>query len=121
MTDREKIVSDDYYDLITDYTAPPGFRDLFNYVIQPVDGEVAVTYVYGEEISPINITEYTYPVLPKVYGLMQMEGGSGQGFDPTPLIYSGISQVQRAPLNLTGRDVVIGFLDTGERVIILSS
>ena len=87
MTDREKIVSDEYYDLVTDYTAPPGISRLFDYVIQPVDGEIAVTYVYGKEISPINITEYTYPVLPKVYGLMQMEEGSGQGFDPTPLIY----------------------------------
>ena len=48
----------------------------------------------------------------QVYGL---EEGSGQGFDPTPLIYSGISQVQRAPLELTGRGVVIGFLDTGIR------
>ena len=115
MTDREKIVSDEYYDLVTDYTAPPGISRLFDYVIQPVDGEIAVTYVYGKEISPINITEYTYPVLPKVYGLMQMEEGSGQGFDPTPLIYGGISQVQRAPLELTGRGVVIGFLDTGIR------
>ena len=56
MTDREKIVSDEYYDLVTDYTAPPGISRLFDYVIQPVDGEIAVTYVYGKEISPINIT-----------------------------------------------------------------
>ncbi len=129
MTDREKIVSDDYYDIITDFMLPPrgagvpweyfasprGDRATWDYVVQPVDGEIAVTYVLGSQISPINLTEYTYPVLPKVYGLMNMEVGNGQGFDPTPLIYSGITQVQRAPLNLTGRGVVIGLLDTGIR------
>ncbi|MCM1125184.1 MAG: S8 family peptidase [Lachnospiraceae bacterium] len=116
MTDREKIVSDSYYDLITDFVPPPGgANSVQDYVIQPVDGEIAVTYVPGNEISPINLTEYTYPVLPKVYGLMQMEAGNGQSFDPTPLIYSGITKVQRAPLNLTGNGVVIGFLDTGIR------
>lgn len=120
MTDREKIVSDEYYDLVTDYIPPSwGNRAAWDYVMQPIDGEIAVTYVLGSQISPINLTEYTYPVLPKVYGLINMEMGNGQGFDPTPLIYSGITQVQRNPLNLTGRGVVIGFLDTGERVIIL--
>lgn len=116
MTDREKIVSDDYYDLVTDYIPPQmGFGAAWDYVFQPVDGEIAVTYVLGSQISPINLTEYSYPVLPKVYALMNMEAGSGQGFDPTPLIYSGITQVQRNPLNLTGKGVVIGFLDTGIR------
>lgn len=116
MTDREKIVSDDYYDLVTDYIPPQmGFGAAWDYVVQPVDGEIAVTYVLGSQVSPINVTEYSYPVLPKVYALMNMEAGSGQGFDPTPLIYSGITQVQRNPLNLTGKGVVIGFLDTGIR------
>jgi hypothetical protein len=34
---------------------------------------------------------------------------------------SGILSVQRPPLNLTGERVTIGFIDTGERVIIMSS
>ena len=38
MTDREKIVSDDYYDLITDYIPPPGqYRPAWDYVMQPID------------------------------------------------------------------------------------
>ncbi len=44
-----------------------------------------------------------------------------ESFDPTPLVRSGITQVQGGSLALTGRGVVIGFLDTGERVIIMSS
>ena len=39
----------------------------------------------------------------------------GGGFDPSPLIKSGILQAQGQPLNLTGRGVVLGFLDTGIR------
>lgn len=117
MTDREKIVSNDYYDLITDYIRPPfGDIDVQDIVFQPVEGELGITYVNRNEAVPLNITEYTYPVWPKVYGLMQLQAGSGQSFDPTPLIRSGITQIQREPLNLTGKGVVIGFLDTGAGV-----
>ena len=38
-----------------------------------------------------------------------------ESFDPTPLVRSGITQVQGGSLALTGRGVVIGFLDTGIR------
>ena len=37
----------------------------------------------------------------------------GQVFDPSPLIASGITQVQDEPLNLTGRGVILAFADTG--------
>ena len=49
------------------------------------------------------------------------EGRVAEGFDPGSLIASGITQVQREPLNLTGRGVIVCVIDTGERVIIMSS
>lgn len=117
MTEREKIISNDYYDLITDYVLPSDVnREIQDYAYQPVDGEIGVTYVSRAEVDALNLREVTYPVLPKLYGLMQLQAGTGgAGFDPTPLIRSGITAMQREPLALTGRGVVIGFVDTGIR------
>lgn len=112
MTDREKIVSNEYYDLISDYVLPGGIQGyLRDAVYQPVNGEIGVIYANREELPPMSVNTFTYPVIPKLYGLMQLP----QTFDPTPLISSGITQVQRGALGLTGRGVVIGFLDTGIR------
>lgn len=36
-----------------------------------------------------------------------------RNFDIQPLVKSGITLIQREPLSLTGRDVVLGFVDTG--------
>lgn len=111
MTDREKILSNDYYDLIIDYEILDEVRESTpDYVYQPVDGDIGIAYVQSRDVPPIGIGGgYPYQQIPKLYGLMQT------AFDPTPLIQSGITQVQRPPLELTGRGVVIGFLDTGIR------
>ncbi len=113
MTDREKIISNDYYDLVTDYLLPERLRaNLRNTVYQPVSGEIGVTYIKRADQPPMSVSFFTYPVIPKLYGLMQPVT---EPFDPTPLIRSGITKVQGGALGLTGRGVVIGFLDTGIR------
>ena len=120
MTDREKIMSPDYTEILSDFTLIKGLgHSIQDYVSQPIDTNLVLTYINEKELEPI--TEFTYRSIPKIYGLMQDEPGEKVVFDSTPLMQSGILQVQGAPLNLTGRGVVIGFLDTGERVIILSS
>ena len=112
MTDREKIVSNDYYDLITDFVLPGGVSgNLRDAVYQPVSGEIGISYVNRNDIPPISVSNFTYPIIPSLYGLMQV----AESFDPTPLIHSGITQIQGSALALTGRGVVIGFLDTGIR------
>lgn len=112
MTDREKIISNDYFDLITDFVLPGGTGAyLQDAVYQPISGEIGITYVNRNSISPLSISAITYPVIPSLYGLMQLR----ESFDPTPLVRSGITQVQGGSLALTGRGVVIGFLDTGIR------
>ncbi len=130
MTDREKILSNDYYDLITDYVLPLQVRESAgDYVYQPISGEIGVTYINRADVMmPMSVSNFTHSVIPKVFGLMQtglyqtslVQTQQMDTFDPTALLRSGITQVQGDALNLTGRGVVIGFLDTGERVIILS-
>lgn len=114
MTDREKIISNDYYDLITDYFLPGGVEPYFeDRVFQPIDGELGIAYIDRADVMPMSISSFNYPRIPKLYGLMQAP--ETMNFDPTPLVRSGITRVQRDGLSLTGKGVVIGFLDTGIR------
>lgn len=118
MTDREKILSNEYYDMITDYELPPQISlDIGeDFVFQPIDGELGITYINRNIVPPLSVSNYSYTMIPKLYGLQQVQGSGRTGtFDPTPLIESGITRVQRMPLELTGKGVVIGFVDTGIR------
>lgn len=114
MTDREKIMSNDYYDLTLDYVLPPYLmEEPYDMVYQPVDRNLGIVYINREDVPPLNLKDYTYPIIPKLYGLMQRSRAGT--FDSSPLIASGIARVQREPLSLTGQGVVMGFLDTGIR------
>lgn len=116
MTDREKIASDDYYDVLSDYSQPEELQvTVTDYVFQQIDQNVGVTYINKAELMPISVQDFTYRSIPKVYGLQQIRQAAPGGFNPAPLIQSGVLQVQGEPLNLTGRGAVIGFLDTGIR------
>ena len=116
MTDREKIMSQDYYEILSDYRYPEGLKHSFeDLVIQRVDTDLGITYINQNELTAADERKITYRGRPKVYGLMRGQPGPGGGFDPSPLIKSGILQAQGQPLNLTGRGVVLGFLDTGIR------
>ena len=116
MTDREKIASPDYIEILSDYAQPEGLeRPVQDYVFQRIDADLGIAYINSKEVNPSDIRNITYRAVPKAYGLMQIQPGETASFDPTPLLKSGILQVQRDPLNLTGRGVVIGFIDTGIR------
>lgn len=116
MTDREKIDSEDYIPVLADYIQPEGLgQPIRDYVFIRIDTELGVTFINKNEVEDLGIREFTYRSIPKIYGLLQTVP-AGQGtFDPTPLMQSGVLQVQREPLSLTGKGVVIGFLDTGIR------
>ena len=130
---REKIVSEDTYSFITDFplTGIPGMGEAF--CSADVDGLYKILYIDQQTLTSLELESYGYQSIPKLYGLMQggSEGsgfGSGasipggfRNFNPDALIASGITQAQGAPLSLTGRGCVICFIDTGERVIIMSS
>ncbi len=107
MVCREKILSNDYYDVISDF--PRSFRpDIPDLCYANVDNFYDIIYISKLTISNDNDYFYDYRAMPKLYGLMQ-EGD----FDFGSLIASGITQVQREPLGLTGRGVVVCIIDTG--------
>ena len=71
-----------------------------------------IFYYPREGLPPLSVGSYSYSEIPKCYGLL----------DQTALEVSGILKMQNQPvLALKGRGVLIGFIDTGERVIIMSS
>lgn len=116
MTDKEKVYSEDYIEILADYTVPINVEPPpVDYVYQHIDGDFGIYYINKSDVEPLGISGFTYGAIPKVYGLMQLQSGSGGGFDPTALSQSGILRMQGPPLNLTGRGVVLGFLDTGIR------
>lgn len=103
---REKILSEDYLDLIIPVTgSEAAFEELFS----RFDAKAAVPG-YGvlhvdRQFLPGNILNFIgYSNIPKLYGLM----------DTSALENSGILKVQTQPLlGYQGEDVLIGFLDTG--------
>lgn len=127
MTCREKILSNDYADLITDFIIPEGsFGERLDYCQTTLESDLQISYFERKNINIQDINVLRYNFIPKCYSIMdegmlmpmQREDSGNtmsQIFNPDPLIDSGIIQVNNAPLNLTGRGVIIGFIDTGIR------
>lgn len=110
MTCQEKILSNDYADLITDLIDPEEIMQggiIPDYCYQNVDSLSYILHANRSQIPPISFMNYTYASIPKVYGLMQA------GFDPLALIHTGIWQTQNPPLSLKGQGVIVALIDTG--------
>lgn len=120
------ILSEDTYDIITDFSASEFLRDETD-CYETIGEEFLILYLSGLGIRSPEIDFFPYHNMPKLYGLMQLSpsgssdtaplsSGEAPGaapFDPGALIASGITQVQRPPLNLTGQGVILCFIDTG--------
>lgn len=115
MTCKERILSDDYVDVVTDFIIPAeGSENLLeSYCTTFLEGGFLISYVYRGNLPPLSVEDYAYQLLPKCYGLMMDGMERTASFDPLSLIHSGIRQVQLPPLELTGRGVILAFLDTG--------
>ncbi len=109
---RDKILSNNYYDVITDFPIDALKYAFFDLCYLEVDEFYNIVYISREDVRNMNEYFFDYKSVPKLYGLMQGETGS-LGFDPNSLIVSGITQAQRNPLSLTGRGVVVCIIDTG--------
>lgn len=129
---REKILSNDYVDVITDFIIPEGMIRVpeDEYCQITLEPDLQISYINRRYIERPSISVLRYNSIPKCYGLMDGKfvkpmqisgdnaniiGGTSQVFDPQPLIETGIIQTNGAPLNLTGRGVIIAFIDTGIR------
>jgi len=117
LTCREKILSNDYVDLITDYEGAEQFFEAVSadFCFHKIDDAYGVTNVKRDQTPPMSIGYYGYSAIPNLYGLMQ---AGRVPFNPESLNAMGNIQVQNPPLSLQGNGVIIGFVDTGERVII---
>lgn len=102
---RERILSEDYVSLIfRNETYPFDIEKIQpEFLPQPVDGQYAILNAPLSDYPP-DISRQGYFTIPKLYTLL----------DTTSLEVSGIDQVQNQPfLNLQGRSICIGFIDTG--------
>lgn len=114
MTCREKILSNEYADLITDYVVADQLSGSLpiDFCFHGIDEDYGVVNVNRSMIPPMSIGYYGYSAIPSVYGLMQVENVV---FQPENLAQTGSIRVQNPPLSLQGAGVIIGFVDTGIR------
>lgn len=116
---KDRILSNSYYDVITDFPIDLEGLEQLDLCYVNVDNLYNIAYINRQSIRNVNEYIFDYKSVPKLYGLMQAENAA-RGFDPNSLIVSGVTQAQREPLNLTGRGVVICVIDTGDCVCSLS-
>lgn len=115
---REKILSNDYADLIIDFELTEELLNMdttnLDYCYRQIDRGLGLVFTRRNQLEPIGLLNYSYQRLPNLFGLQELVTESvGGTFDPTPLISSGIQDVQSAPLNLTGKGTILAFIDTG--------
>lgn len=114
MTCKEKILSNEYADLITDYVVAEEMSasQPVDFCFHGIDENYGVANVNRSMIPPMSIGYYGYSAIPALYGLMQT---NGEIFNPENLIETGSIRVQNPPLSLQGAGVIVGFIDTGIR------
>ena len=107
---EEAVYSNDYYDFIMEYAL-----NVRGYPVSPciqqINQTYDIAYLPREGNPPLNIQNYSYTSIPKCYVPLNKNA----------LEASGILRIQNQPtLSLKGQGVLLGFLDTGERVIVMS-
>lgn len=114
MTCQEAVESEDVLEyIVANYRGENYIREFYNPdCYMAFDTMQAVIYQQIQQITSENIEKYGFSAIPNVYGLMDVEA----------LEESGVLRIRRQPnYDLYGQGILIGFVDTGERVIILSS
>lgn len=115
MSCREQALSDDYAEIMVDFILTEEDVTGMDYCVFQLDEQFSILYFLSREPQAISVSRYIYNSIPKLYGLMQDESGIGNSYNTQSLLNSGILQVQRPPLSLTGKGVIVGFVDTGIR------
>lgn len=68
---REEILSEDYADIIADYTLPERFLEQVPhpFCFRTLNEEYGFAHVRRSEAPPLAIGNYGYAAIPKLYGL----------------------------------------------------
>lgn len=102
----ERIMSEDYGDFIVEFSLGEEatiqrYRDNCPQII---DNRYLSVYEKLENLELLNVENYPYGAIPKIYGLM----------DTTAAAATGAIRLQnQTGFELTGQDVIVGFIDTG--------
>lgn len=125
MTCRERILSNDYADIITDFRISEelDYEQAPDYCSHKLTEELSIYYVNRNSLPNASAAVQGYEFLPKCYGLLSEKeidmhieiAQTAQTYNLLALNSAGILSVQGEPLNLTGKRVTIGFIDTGIR------
>jgi hypothetical protein len=120
---KERILSNNYVDIITEFPIRMGADDDVDLCYTSLSDEFTIAYINRLNIPPLPENLYDYRNMPKLYGLADTTpSGFGvpvEPFDSSSLEAAGIIQIQRQPLSLTGNGVVLCFIDTGDSVTLL--
>lgn len=103
---RNRILSDDYRDLIVGWYEKSYLSSLItsDTCSQEITDLFRIVYLPAEVADPINLERYAFNNIPRMFGLIDMAA----------LDAAGITAIQNYPtLQLKGEGVMIGFLDTG--------
>lgn len=124
VTCKERILSNDYMDLILNVTISPEMNiDLpFDYCFHQVSETIGILFIERGRLQNARFSQAAYSFIPKCYGLVDMKlcrpelkTAQAARLNTLALGNAGILSVQRPPLNLTGKGVITAFIDTGIR------
>lgn len=103
---KERILSEDYFDFIINDIRTPFFASipLDNICKQQAGDKYRCVYLSRMQVEPITLERFSYNSIPKCYTPTSMD----------TMNQAGILPLQTYPtLQLTGKGVLIGFLDSG--------
>jgi len=123
VTCKERILSNDYADILGDVILTGDYEyDLpFDYCFHQITQDLGVLYIERSSTENFRMGQRAYSLTPKCYGLMEcgdklvLRAAQNRNLNTLSMAESGILAVQSEPLNLTGKNVTIGFIDTGIR------
>lgn len=128
MTCKERILSNEYVDLVVNFNLPPNYEYIHteDYCYHSVTEDIGILYLNRGQMPQVQYMQAAYSFLPKCYGLVDIEPCDNikqseinmaqvSGLNTLYLSESGILSVQNPPLNLTGKGVITAFVDTGIR------
>ncbi len=113
---KERILSNDYADGVVDFPIEDILEEGDDACYIKLSDRFYTAYANRSLVPDFAQSPFQYPYIPKLYGLMEIQEGTGdvgRYFDPSALVSSGIRQLQGAPLDLRGQGVIIAIIDTG--------